>query len=67
MSLKIFHVVFIALSVIMSASLAVWGIQGYMADGSLDALALGSIFFVTGAVLLVYGIRFWKKMKELRL
>ncbi len=66
MSLKIFHIVFIALSVVLSAGLGAWGVQGYLADGSGDALALGVLFFVTGGVLLVYGIRFWKKMRELR-
>ena len=67
MSLKIFHIVFIALSVLLSAGLGAWGIQRYLADGSGGGLALGVLFFVTGAVLLVYGIRFWKKMKELRI
>ena len=66
MSLKIFHIVFIALSVVLSAGLGAWGIQRYLADGSGGALGLGLLFFVTGAVLLVYGIRFWKKMRELQ-
>ena len=67
MSLKIFHIVFIALSVVMSAGLGAWGIQSYLAEGSRGDLALGALFFVTGAVLLVYGVRFWKKIKELHI
>ena len=66
MSLKIFHIVFIALSVVMSAGLGAWGVQKYLATGSRGELGLGVLFFLTGAVLLVYGIRFWKKMKEMR-
>ena len=67
MSLKIFHVVFIALSVVLSAGMGAWGMQSYLADGSMQGLVLGVLFFVTGAVLLIYGIRFWKKMKELHI
>jgi len=66
MSLKIVHVVFIALSVVLSAGLGAWGVQSYVAEGSVQGLAFGGLFFVTGAVLLIYGIKFWKKMKELR-
>lgn len=66
MSLKIFHIVFVGLSVVLSAGLGAWGVHGYLTDGSTDGLALGVLFFVTGGVLLVYGIRFWKKMKEMR-
>lgn len=66
MSLKIFHIVFIALSVVLSAGLGAWGIHSYLAEGTLGGLALGVLFFITGAVLLIYGIRFWKKMKEMR-
>jgi hypothetical protein len=65
-SLKIFHIVFISLSVLLSAGLGAWGLERYLTGGSLEGLALGSLFFVTGAVLLVYGIKFWKKMKEIR-
>jgi hypothetical protein len=66
MSLKIVHILFIALSVILSAGLGAWGVQSYLAEGSLRGLGFGVLFFVTGAVLLVYGIHFWKKMKEMR-
>ena len=67
MSLKIVHILFIAISTAMSAGLGAWGIQSYLAEGSRGGLALGILFFITGAVLLIYGVRFWKKMKELRL
>lgn len=66
MSLKIVHIVFITLSVVLSAGLGAWGVERYVADGSLGGLAFGALFFVTGAVLLVYGVRFWRKMREMR-
>ncbi len=66
MSLKIFHIVFIALSVVLSAGLGAWGIQSFLAEGSTQGLALGVLFFYTGAALLVYGLRFWKTKKERR-
>ena len=64
MSLKIVHILFIALSVILSAGLGAWGVQRYLADGSLQALGFGLLFFLTGAVLLVYGIHFWKNVQQ---
>ena len=66
MSLKIFHIVFISLSILLSAALGAWGLERFLDGGSQDGLALGILFFVTGAVLLVYGVKFWKKMKEIR-
>ena len=66
MSLKIVHICFIALAVLLSAGLAAWGVESYLDEGSTQGLVLGVLFFVTGAVLLVYGVRFWKKMKEIR-
>jgi hypothetical protein len=65
-SLKAFHIFFITLCVLMSAALGAWGVNDYLRGGDSQSLVLGVLFFVTGAVLLVYGIRFWKKMKELR-
>lgn len=66
MSLKAFHIFFITLCVLMSAGLGAWGVNDYARGGGGQSLTLGVIFFLTGAVLLVYGVRFWKKMKELR-
>ena len=67
MSLKAFHIFFITLCVLMSAGLGSWGVSAYLAGGGVQPLALGVIFFIVGAVLLVYGVRFWKKMKEIRI
>ena len=65
MSLKAFHIFFIALSILLSAGLGAWGVQSWMAEGSRGGLALGVVFFLTGAALVVYGVKFLKKMREI--
>ena len=65
MSLRIFHVVFIVLSVAMSALVGGWGLSRYFASGNGHGLALAAIFFLLGTVLVVYGLRFFHKLKEL--
>lgn len=65
MSLKIFHLVFIALSVLMAAVVGGWGVSRYLADGGVGGLALGVGFFLAGAALLVYGVRVVRKFREI--
>lgn len=65
MSLKIFHIVFIVLSILLSAGVGAWGVRSYLADGSGSHLALGVVFFLAGAGLVVYGVSFLKKMREI--
>ena len=65
MSLRIFHVLFITLSVAMAAVVGGWGVQRYRNDGDSGALALGGIFFLLGLALVVYGTRYFRKLKEL--
>ena len=65
MSLKAFHVFFIALSILLSIGVGSWGISNYLASGAWGSLALGIVFCLTAPGLLVYGRRFLKKMKEI--
>lgn len=65
MSLKAFHIFFIALSILLSVGLGAWGVQSYLVEGSRGGLALGIVFFLTGAVLVVYGVKFLEKMREI--
>jgi hypothetical protein len=65
MSLKIFHLVFIALSVLMAAVVGGWGVNRYLAGDGASGLALGLGFFVAGALLLVYGVRVVRKFREI--
>jgi hypothetical protein len=64
-SLKIFHLVFIALSVLMAAMVGGWGISQYLAGGGPGELVLGVGFFLTGAGLLAYGVKVMRKFREI--
>jgi hypothetical protein len=65
LSLRSFHLFFIAASVLLAAWVGVWGVQSYLATQSAGDLALGLFFFVLGLVLLVYGLRVRKKLHAL--
>lgn len=65
MSLKAFHIFFIALSILLSIGLGTWGIRSYLTQGTGSSLTLGAVFFVSGFVLLAYGRRFLRKMREI--
>ena len=64
MSLKAFHIFFIALSVLTAFGFAVWVISGYTKSGNTDQLIAGVISVLAGAGLIVYGIRFLRKLKH---
>lgn len=65
MSLRIFHVVFIIASIVLSLFVAVWALREYQATHSVSALALGIVFVVAGIAMVAYGRRWFKKLKEL--
>jgi hypothetical protein len=65
MSLRIFHVIFIIASVVLSLFVAVWAVREYQTTGSVSALALGAVFLLAGGAMVEYGRRWFKKLKEL--
>ena len=65
MSLRFFHILFIALSVLMSVVVGIWAIDAYRTDGSLMWAALAVLGFASGAFLVVYGNRFLQKTRKL--
>jgi len=65
MSLKAFHIVFIMASIILSFLVGGWGVQQYRAVGSATGLAVAILFYASGLVLVVYGMRFVRKTREL--
>jgi hypothetical protein len=65
MSLRVFHVIFIAVSVILSLFVAVWSVREYQATGSTAALLLGFVFLIAGGAMVEYGRRWFHKLKEL--
>jgi hypothetical protein len=62
LSLRSFHLFFIAVSVLLAVWVGVWGVQSYLATGSRSDLALGALFFVLAFALFYYGRRARKKL-----
>jgi len=65
MSLRVFHVVFIIASVLLSLFVALWGLREYMDSRNANGLALGVVFFFFGFALVIYGKRVFRKLREL--
>jgi len=65
MSLRVFHLVFIAVSVALSAFVAAWGLREWNASHSTSALTLAVVFFVSGVALIAYGAHAVRKYREL--
>ena len=65
LSLRSFHLFFVAASVLLAAWVAGWGIQSWRAGGGADDLALGVFFLVLGVVLLVYGVKVRRKLQAI--
>ncbi len=65
MSLRIFHIVFISASVLLCAFVAVWGLRAFAVSRNVGSLAFGILFIAAGALLIEYGRRTFRKLKEL--
>jgi ABC-type phosphate transport system permease subunit len=65
MSLRIFHVIFIIASIALSLFVAIWAVREYQSTHSLGALALGAVFVLAGIAMVVYGLRWFNRLKDL--
>jgi len=65
LSLRSFHLFFIAATVVLAAWVGVWGIQSWQANRSGSDLAVGLLFFALGVVLLIYGLRVRRKLRAI--
>jgi len=65
MSLKSFHILFIAASILLGMLVGAWGVRRYLETGDASGLTLGLLFFASAGVLLWYGLRFLRKVEEL--
>jgi len=63
MSLKAFHILFVAVSVMLTVGFGVWGVREYVLRSDRGSLALGLLSFAAAAALVVYGRWFLKKLK----
>ena len=65
MSLRIFHIVFVTVSIALSVFVTIWGVREFLASRSTGALALAVIFLALGVTLVFYAGRVFRKLKEL--
>lgn len=64
MSLKAFHIVFISVSVLTAFGFAAWLLNGYSKSDASGQLVGGVFSILAGLGLIVYGIRFLRKLKH---
>lgn len=65
MSLKAFHLFFVAASILLCALTAVWGVDRYRAGGTAGDLTLAAVCAVLGCALIFYGLKVYRKFREL--
>jgi DNA-binding transcriptional regulator of glucitol operon len=65
MSLRAFHIIFVIVCVALAVFVGTWGIREYQREGSTGGLALGIIFIVSAVALVIYGVRVFRKLKEI--
>lgn len=65
MSLRIFHVIFITVSIALSIFVAIWGVREFVVSRSGGALALAVVFLIGGAALVAYAGRAFRKLRDL--
>ena len=65
MSLRAFHLVFIALSVVLAAFVAAWAAGQYRVEHQGGYIVVGAVSLAAAGVLVVYGAAFQRKTKNL--
>ena len=65
MSLKAFHIIFVAVSVALCVFVALWGVRQYTDTGRMSSLMLAVVFFPSAAILVVYGKKVFQKLRDL--
>lgn len=65
MSLRIFHIVFISVSVALTLYIAVWGVREFVLSRSTLGISMALVAVAGGAALVWYGSRVFHKLKEL--
>jgi uncharacterized PurR-regulated membrane protein YhhQ (DUF165 family) len=65
MSLRVFHIIFVIATVILSLYVAWWGIREFSHERNFGALALAFVFLATAVAMTVYGRKAAAKFREL--
>jgi hypothetical protein len=64
MSLKNFHLFFIAVSTLLAVAFGIWAVRSYSTTGDPLELAMGIMSFLIAIMLIIYGFKFRQKTKE---
>jgi hypothetical protein len=65
MSLRAFHLLFIALSVILAAFFAAWAVEQYRSVHQVSYIVLSVVSLACGIALAAYGTAFQRKTRNL--
>jgi len=65
MSLRMFHIVFIAVSVMLAAFIAAWAVQQYQSVHAVGYVATAAAALAAGGGLVAYGAAFQRKTRTL--
>ena len=65
MSLKAFHIFFIAASIVLCGVVATWGVRDFRQSGDVGGLGLAALCVLLGLALIVYGLKVFRKFQEL--
>ena len=64
MSLKAFHIAFVALSTLLCVGFGLWALRRYLEAGTLGYLATTAGSLVLAAGLVAYGVWFLRKLRH---
>jgi hypothetical protein len=64
-SLKAFHMVFVACSVVLAILLGLWGVLAFSESRDTGSLVVAVVGWLAAAILLVYGRLFIRKMRRI--
>jgi hypothetical protein len=64
MSLKAFHIAFITISTLLAVGFGIWELKGYATSDDVLQLTAGIVSLLAAAGLVVYGVRFMRKLKH---
>ena len=65
LGLKSFHVFFICVSIVLCLLVGAWGLQQWIQTENNTGLAMAIVFFLSGAALVVYAVRYFGKLNRL--
>lgn len=65
MSLKAFHIFFIAVSILLAIGFGIWEMRAYADSRSIGQLIAGLLSFIVAVGLTIYGVRFLRKLKHI--